>query len=218
VNLYNKNNNEDTLSLSDKTINIVGFHMFQMELIARILEDYTGALCKCFNGLKDITVSEIEKDNDKNLLLVDKAYVKDLKELSGYQNVKVAIFNVEKGKSIEPEITAKNIKGLFYNDDPLKQFLKGINAIFKGELWFSREVMTDLVLNKNKSLKKSASDQLTQREHEILSLIAVGEKNEDIAEKLFVSSNTVKTHVYNIFKKIEVTNRLQAALWAAKNL
>jgi len=59
---------------------------------------------------------------------------------------------------------------------------------------------------------------LTPREIEILSLVAIGAKNEEIAEKLFISSNTVKTHIYNIFKKIDVPNRLQAALWAAKNL
>ena len=59
---------------------------------------------------------------------------------------------------------------------------------------------------------------LTPREIEILSLVAIGAKNEEIAEKLYISSNTVKTHIYNIFKKIDVPNRLQAALWAAKNL
>ncbi|MCK4790270.1 MAG: helix-turn-helix transcriptional regulator [Desulfobacteraceae bacterium] len=56
------------------------------------------------------------------------------------------------------------------------------------------------------------------KEIEILSMVAFGAKNEQIADKLFISPNTVKTHVYNIFKKINVPNRLQAALWAAKNL
>ena len=59
---------------------------------------------------------------------------------------------------------------------------------------------------------------LTPREVEILSMVALGFKNEDIADRLFISPNTVKTHIYNIFKKIDVPNRLQAALWAAKNL
>jgi DNA-binding CsgD family transcriptional regulator len=49
-------------------------------------------------------------------------------------------------------------------------------------------------------------------------MISVGAKNEEIADKLFISPNTVKTHIYNIFKKIDVPNRLQAALWAAKHL
>ena len=59
---------------------------------------------------------------------------------------------------------------------------------------------------------------LTQRENEVLTMVAVGATNEEIADRLCISPHTVKTHVYNIFKKINVPNRLQAAFWAAKNL
>lgn len=68
--------------------------------------------------------------------------------------------------------------------------------------------------------KKHTDDpsDLTQREIEILDLISKGASNKKIADVLFISPHTVKTHLHNIFKKINVTRRLQAALWAAKNL
>ena len=59
---------------------------------------------------------------------------------------------------------------------------------------------------------------LTKRQAEILALVAVGHSNEEIAQKLYISAHTVKTHLYTIFKKINVPNRMQASLWAAKNL
>lgn len=59
---------------------------------------------------------------------------------------------------------------------------------------------------------------LTRREMEILSVLASGAKNEEIADKLFISPHTVKTHLYAIYRKIKVSNRLQAVLWASKNL
>lgn len=68
------------------------------------------------------------------------------------------------------------------------------------------------------SLLKTDSSILTQREVEILTHVAVGATNEEIADKLCISPHTVKTHVYNICKKVGAPNRLQAALWAAKNL
>jgi len=95
-----------------------------------------------------------------------------------------------------------------------------VSALFNDELWVSREIMTKTILENRDRDIITITDQntLTPREIEILSFIALGAKNEHIAEELFISPNTVKTHIYNIFKKINVPNRLQAALWAAKNL
>ena len=102
----------------------------------------------------------------------------------------------------------------------MEQFTRGVHAIFNGELWVSRGIMTKTILkNRDRDIitKKDATI-LTQREMEILTMVAVGAKNEEIADELFISPNTVRTHIYNIFEKINVPNRLQAALWAAKNL
>ena len=71
--------------------------------------------------------------------------------------------------------------------------------------------------DKDKS-SKSISEKLTQRQIQILALIAVGATNDDISDKLCISPHTVKNHLYRIFKKINVPNRVQAALWAAGNL
>ena len=70
----------------------------------------------------------------------------------------------------------------------------------------------------NDKSSKNISDVLTERQIEILAMIAIGATNDEIADKLCISPHTVKTHLYKIFKKINVPNRVQAALWAAKNL
>lgn len=58
---------------------------------------------------------------------------------------------------------------------------------------------------------------LTNREYEVLTLIAEGLNNKDIAEKLYISEKTVKNHVSSILKKLEVNDRIQAAIFAFKN-
>jgi DNA-binding NarL/FixJ family response regulator len=101
----------------------------------------------------------------------------------------------------------------------------GVKVILGGEYWISRKIVNEFILSTNNHPKRRGHDGardreagLTQREMEILKLIAAGTPNAKIAEKLCISPHTVKTHIYNIFKKINVPNRLQAALWFAKNL
>ena len=66
-------------------------------------------------------------------------------------------------------------------------------------------------------VKKSMIDSLTKRELEILKLIAQGLLNKEIAAMLNISERTVKNHISNIFKKIDVSDRTQAAVFAIKN-
>ncbi|MFC1891881.1 LuxR C-terminal-related transcriptional regulator [Thermodesulfobacteriota bacterium] len=214
------------LPIEDKHIYIISPRKLQCEMMAEVLEKETGATCNIADDINSLEIDPAEGSVNDALILVDttgkelesvRAFLEaDVKGLS--EKALVAMFNMTPGLGIEENIAGQVVRGIFFEGDSLKQFIKGVCAIFDGELWFSREVLTKYVLNNGDAFSPTVKDILTQREIEILSLLAVGTKNEDIAEQLFVSTNTVKTHVYNIFKKIKVTNRLQAALWAAKHL
>jgi DNA-binding NarL/FixJ family response regulator len=132
----------------------------------------------------------------------------------------VAIYNVYSGWGIEEEALHLGIKGFFYKQDSLKLFLKGVNAILGNEVWVSREILlrSAMGVRRSRHLGVQEKNGLSAREIEILLLVGSGAQNDEIAEKLFISPHTVKTHLYHIFKKISVPNRLQAALWVAKNL
>ncbi|WP_319562177.1 response regulator transcription factor [Marispirochaeta sp.] len=132
----------------------------------------------------------------------------------------VAFYNLSNYSESEVKALTRRVRGFFYTDDSMELFLKGVNAIFNGEVWISRQILLRYIMNQADGYKNDADNsiQLTQREQQILSLMSAGVDNEEISDKLCISVNTVKTHMYNIYKKIQVSNRLQAALWAARNL
>ena len=69
----------------------------------------------------------------------------------------------------------------------------------------------------NRNLDKEKIDSLTKRELEVLIQVAYGMFNKEIANILDISERTVKNHISNIFKKIDVNDRTQAAIFAIKN-
>lgn len=135
-------------------------------------------------------------------------------------HVTQALFNVESDQAIEREAVRAGIRGFFYTDQDAAQLVKGIRTLAAGDVWISRRVLLDAAMQADSApaAPENGRESLTQRETEILAMMVVGARNEDIAAKLYISTNTVKTHIYNIYKKIRVPNRTQAALWAAKHL
>ena len=110
------------------------------------------------------------------------------------------------------------IDGYVLKDSESSELKKAIFAIVDGETYIQPSLIPALnskMIEKDKDGAKI--DLLTRRELEVLKLLAVGMYNKEVAEKLDISERTVKNHVSNIFKKIEVTDRTQAAVFAIRN-
>jgi DNA-binding NarL/FixJ family response regulator len=121
---------------------------------------------------------------------------------------------------IEKEALARGFQGVFYNEDSLESLARGSLAILKGELWFPRKILFECLNEGHFANHTDSNDAalLTFREKEILLKMLTGAGNKKIADDLCISPHTVKTHIYNIYKKLNINNRLQATLWAAKHL
>lgn len=200
----------------------------QNELIASYLKQKTGDECLTVNDIRQIQADDSKGQSRQKLLFWDcrgKSLNGLLSELQPYINNnpsknRIVLFNVPINMEFEKKFVLKGIHGFFYEHDPLDNFMKGVQAVLDGKLWLPREVMAKCIFEgiENNKSSKNISDELTERQIEILATIAVGATNQEIADKLCISPHTVKTHLYKIFKKINVPNRIQAALWAAKNL
>lgn len=132
----------------------------------------------------------------------------------------IGAFNVDSEEIIARLAGLPMVNGGFLHDCPQGLLSKGIKAMFAGELWFPRKVLQRYLV-KSRAFNKTLTHgevNLTDREIEVLRVMATGAKNSEIASLLNLSPHTIKTHIYNIFKKINASNRLQAVNWAQENL
>ena len=214
-------------------IYLIGKNNVQNELLKKYIDQEFGIAC-----VLDADIERVQRDNNldtitKKLVLYDTTssvlnrlfleFSGVVKELVPY--IILSLINLEYDTGFEIEALRYGVKGFFYRDDSLELFGKGIRRMLSGELWVSRELLSAYVkegMNPKAPTSfrvTTGSDRiLSRRETEILGMVAVGAKNGEIADKLCISHHTVKTHLYNIYKKIHVSDRLQAVLWAAKNL
>ncbi|WP_162064311.1 LuxR C-terminal-related transcriptional regulator [Vibrio taketomensis] len=136
-------------------------------------------------------------------------------------STKEIVINCPKDVASSQLFKWRNLVGVFYVDDEIGLLLKGMSKIMQDEMWLSRKVAQDYIEHFRSTNSVTTSQtyaNLTKREKEIMRLLGHGASNLQIADELFVSENTVKTHLHNIFKKINAKNRLQALLWANNNI
>ena len=133
-------------------------------------------------------------------------------------DVKVLILTVHNEVEYLLRAVDLGINGYLLKDSDSDELKDAILAVARGENYIQQELIP--LMEKKMELKSDEErklDTLTDREIEVLKLLSFGMFNKEIAEKLNISERTVKNHVSNIFKKIDVTDRTQAAVFSIRN-
>jgi NarL family two-component system response regulator LiaR len=109
-------------------------------------------------------------------------------------------------------------RGYFDLNDASSQLPEAVRAVHKGEIWLPRDkmssIMDRIISVVGRELKEKTLDQLTPTEFQVLRLIGQGKSNDEIAELMFISKNTVRSHIKSIYAKLDTHSRLQLALYA----
>ncbi len=111
------------------------------------------------------------------------------------------------------DLVSKGVAGILPPGADSYLLKKATKAISSGELWLDRKTMRNILSYESFSKKEV---KLTEAEKEIVSLICQGYRNKEIAQKLRVSEQTVKSHCNRIYKKVGVSDRLQLAIYVYK--
>lgn len=170
---------------------------------------------ECISKLEEVTpdvlLLDINMPNMNGLEVLQKMKEKRIK-------VKVLVLTIHSEVEYLLKAVDIGVNGYLLKDSESAELKKAINAVVNGENYIQPSLIPVLnakMIDRDKDTVKIES--LTKRELEVLKNLSYGMYNKEIAEKLDISERTVKNHISNIFKKIEVTDRTQAAVFAIRN-
>lgn len=161
-----------------------------------------------------------------NLYFVD--YSTALKERTYFQSMREkyrSCYSVVYGAPAEIDTSSLmalgRLKGYFLSDISNQEFAEGINQVASGGTYIPQAI-THQLLEYLQALVVRYSEpcniHLTQRELHVLQHLRNGASNSKLADELFISEHTIKSHLYKIFKKLNISSRADAILWAHKYL
>jgi DNA-binding NarL/FixJ family response regulator len=113
--------------------------------------------------------------------------------------------------------------GVVLKENAAELLLKAIEKVYKGEAWLDRLTLGNLLWQISSQDKSTPDPQtkrissLTERERQVIALIAEGLKNRQIAERLFISPTTVTHHLSSVYSKLGVSDRLELVIYAFSN-
>lgn len=179
------------------------------------------------NGIKAV---EFVKQQKPDIILMDIDMpgmngIEATKEIKKtYPEIKIIMLTNHKDRLNVLDSFNIGASGYCVKDIKIHELKNIIDIVFEGGVWVDSKIaefVFDVLTHMNKEIKedkfKPEDFDISEREKEVLRLIADGLSNDEIAEKLFISRNTVKNHVANIIEKLSVKDRTQAAIFALKN-
>ncbi|NMH89022.1 response regulator transcription factor [Flavivirga algicola] len=141
------------------------------------------------------------------------ALTKTLKEKNNH--LKILAVSMHTNPDMIDTLIESNVDGYVPKNAEKKELLKAIETILKGDKYFSREI-TDIYMENKFSKKKKENIKLTQREIDVITLIAKEYTTQEIADKLFLSKHTIESYRKNLIAKLEVRNLAGLTKYAIK--
>ncbi len=138
------------------------------------------------------------------------------------KRTKVIVLTASEDKNEFVQAMKLGCSGIVLKQTAPELIVKSIRKVYGGEIWLDSHTTAAVMrqfaapgdLMPSSSGKTRERSPLSQREREIVQLVAQGYKNKEMAEKMFISEQTVKNHLHNIFDKLGVSDRLELALYA----
>lgn len=204
-----------------RVVALIGNNNLQNRLLARLIEARLGYSC-LLRSAEELGVLPLD-GSAIALLDIDGLGVRAIADrvqlLGARASCSIGIINADECAALEHIVLWPGINGIFFRHTSEEDLLKGVRAMFGGECWLPRRMLSAR-WQQTKPTYAEVSDltQLTPKEIATVKLIASGKSNDEIARELNVSLHTVKTHVYNLFRKLNISNRVQAAHWASQHI
>ncbi|MDO4720644.1 MAG: response regulator transcription factor [Peptostreptococcaceae bacterium] len=204
---------------------IVDDHSLMREGLAKILQMESGfeVVKKASDGME--IVSELEGEKEIDVLLLDI----NLPQLSGIEvlkkirksgtDIKVIMLTIHDDREYLLESLNAGANGYVLKDAQSDDLIRAIETVYSGGSYVHPSLAGELFheMNRQRVRKETGvGNALTKRESEVLCLIAKGQSNKGISDKLHISEKTVKNHVSSILRKLHLQDRTQAAIYAIK--
>jgi DNA-binding NarL/FixJ family response regulator len=133
---------------------------------------------------------------------------------------RVLVLTVSSDEADVTEAILAGASGYVLKDGPVEEVVAGIEAVAAGQSLISPRVATFMLQHLRESaveVRELAGVRLSNRELQVLSLLAEGRANQEIADLLVISQSTVRNHISSILLKLQVENRVQAAVRAVRD-
>ena len=173
-----------------------------------------------------VTAVEMVRQHEPDVVLMDLvmpqmdgiAATRQIKAL-GIRTRVIALTSFAEEDKVFPAIQAGASSYLLKDVSP-DDLVEAIRAVHRGETRLHPDIARKLmeqVARQPSAVRAAPAEDLTEREREVIRLVAQGRSNQEIAQKLVISDKTVKTHVSNILGKLHLEDRTQLAIYAIKN-
>jgi DNA-binding NarL/FixJ family response regulator len=206
---------DDHRVLTDALATVVGLDD-GLELVGAPVHDAQSAIDLCAEQLPDVVLMDIELKGGMSGIEA----TKKIKETS--PATKVIIMTAHDDDRLLVDAVEAGASGFLSKDEAAQELLSAAKSAAEGEVLIDPMTLARILpqVAREREQQRGALallNDLTDREQEILSLLAQGMRNDDIAAKLYISPQTVQTHVRNILGKLRVHSKLEAVAFAVKH-